>query len=143
MGIYVKKHTVKNKHNKTIVILVTIGVVLLPIALFYLSPLSGYTQFYGKVRECGGWPVVVGGSGHPIYETVVPYYYTPPQKFMLLRTYIGVYCTPLEAEQHGFSASSKKYEAPELKKQNGDSYCLTATSPKSETAVQFPYCGQK
>ncbi len=138
-----RKQAIKTKRKIVISTLIVVVLVFLSVSLFYLSPLSGYTQFYSKVHECARWPVVVGGFGHSIYETVVPYYYTPPRGMTLTRAYIGIYCTPLEAEQHGFSASSKKYETPELDKYYHGKYCITATSPKSETAIVFPYCTQK
>lgn len=135
-----KKQVAKNKHKKITTIVMVIGVVLLLALLFDLSPFGGNIRFYSKWKECGMRPVIGHGSGY--FNSEVPSYSEAPQ-FALSRQDTWVYCTPLEAEEHGFSASSKKYEAPELKKRYGDNYCLTATSPKSETTVQFPYCGQK
>lgn len=134
-----KKPNTKIKYNRLKIILVSILGCIVLLLLFDLSPFGGNIRFYSKWQQCGSEPVVVGGPGHSIIETTVPYYYDPPT-FSLSRSYFRTFCSPLEAEKYGYSASSTEYKAPELKKHYGDKYCIGPHDPIPETAVTFPHC---
>lgn len=97
------------KHKGIVATFSIIGLIL----LYDLVPLGGNIRFYSKWLECGQKPVGTNlewnfGGGTP------PNYGVPPT-FSLMRLSPDYFCTPLEAEQAGFSASSSRYEFPNLK----------------------------
>lgn len=101
-----------------------------------LIGIGGNIRFYTKWVECGQKPVVIdypwpGGSG-------VDNYYTP-QTIKLVRQSPDQFCTPLEAELHGYSSSPDGYRLPELMNQRGD-WCRYPGEPKSETGLDIDLC---
>ena len=108
--------------------------VLLALILLDLSPFGGNIRFYTTWVNCGGKPVQLQSWGGMAWYEESPTF-TP---FLRNQSWL---CSPLEAEKHGYSANPNYYEAPELKKHYGE-YCVNADSPKSDTAVVFPECGE-
>lgn len=123
--------------NDWMALLVTVLVLTGLFILFELIPFVGNVGFYSKWIECGQKPVVIQGSG--FLNAGVSSYSTPPslQLFPGERTY---FCTPFDAEKHGYSASSESYEFPVLEKEHA--LCRKPGEPKSETAAQFSDCAQ-
>ena len=107
------KKFVGKKRLVVLGMLVGVGVVLYDIA-----PIGGNITFYSKWIECGKKPVAANmewrvGGGTP------PHYGEPPT-VSLMRLSPEYFCTPLEAEQAGFSASSQQYEFPHLKRDDAE-----------------------
>ena len=95
---------------KKIIYITTATVVLL--ALFYDVVLfGGNIQFYAKWAQCRMRPVQAEGAPG---SSVV--WYEEGPTFSLVRSKKW-YCTPLEAEQAGFSASRHAREFPHLNKE--------------------------
>lgn len=78
--------------------------------LFDISPFGGSMSFYAKWVECGRKPVKTASlPGMIWYEETKP--------FELIRSgYQTYYCTPLQAEEAGYSANSDSYDFPHLRK---------------------------
>lgn len=74
---------------------------------FDLSPFGGNIYFYMKWAECGQRPYEVAS------KPGVQWYQKAPL-FAVMRTQRW-YCTPLEAERAGYSASSTSWEFPHIK----------------------------
>jgi hypothetical protein len=113
------------------IIAIVIGVLL----IFDLSPLGGTMKFYTTWVSCGHKPVVTVGSGY--FNTGVSSYHFPPN-FNLFPGGQDYFCSPFDAEKHGYSANPNEYDFPVLKKNNA--LCQRPTDPKSETAATFSPC---
>lgn len=101
-----QKSIPKKKPSKR---LVKVGIAIILIVLFDLSPFGGNIRYYIKWIECGTKPLVIAskpGGGVSWYEETNPF----PT---VLQTQIW-YCTPLEAEQDGYSANEFSYDFPHL-----------------------------
>ena len=92
---------------------VAIGIFLALLLVFDLSPFGGNIRFYMKWAECGQKPVGTRGSGLMNTGAI---HYVEPSTFSISRPYSDYFCTPLEAEQAGFSANPDYYEFPHLNK---------------------------
>jgi hypothetical protein len=90
-----------------------LAVVVLLLA-FDLSPFGGNMKFYSTWIRCGQKPVATAGSG---YFNVGAAHYYEPSSFPGLHVTIDYFCTPLEAEQAGYSANPNSYSFPHLHKQ--------------------------
>ena len=92
---------------------VAIGIFLALLLVFDLSPFGRNIRFYMKWADCGQRPYVANPTmrmeGDPIYYGEAP-------TFALVRGSRDMFCTPLEAEQAGFSANPDYYEFPHLNK---------------------------
>ena len=89
--------------KKTFII---VAVMVLALILIDFSPAGGNIRFYAKWIECGGRPVQTASwKGIAWYE--------PAPVFALVRSKQW-FCTPLQAEQAGYSANSQAYEFPHL-----------------------------
>lgn len=87
------------------VILVAILLLILANDLFLFG---GNIEFYSKWMTCGQRPVVAKGSGYLNQHTL---HYVETPSLALFRGAGSVYfCTPLQAEQAGFSANPDRYE---------------------------------
>lgn len=89
----------------------TTAIVIL--VLFDLSPFGGNIRFYATWAKCGEEPlseVVELGFGAQIPS------YDQSNAFPRFRMQAKYFCTPLEAEQTGYSASPNQYEFPHLHK---------------------------
>lgn len=87
------------------------AVVLLLMALYDLSIVGGNNiRLYAKWANCGRWPVETVGN----LAGEVPSYRYAKAAGLLLRGGVKYYCTPLEAEKAGYSASPNQYEFPNL-----------------------------
>ncbi len=96
-----EKHS--RSHKKLIIALVMIGVVI----LFDLTPLGGNIRFYTKWLTCGSRPVEVNSlPGIAWYEE--------SPVFQLAFRNQSWYCTPIEAERAGYSASSNNHTYPHM-----------------------------
>lgn len=91
------------------------GVVLLLLASLYIlydsSPFGGTTRYYAKWVECGSRPVssdntFLAGVGGGWVASYLTNSYTELQP--------DYFCTPLEAEKAGYSASSDRYYFPAM-----------------------------
>ena len=96
--------------------LIIIFASLLTIALLIdITPFGGNIRFYAKWAECGQRPVQEDNSfsfGARIRSYMEPATFEPIR--FGLPTY---YCTPLEAEEAGLSASRHNRDFPNLEKQ--------------------------
>ena len=92
-----------------------LGLTMFLIAAFIydLSAFGGNIQFYSKWAECGQKPVAIAGSGY--FNSGAVHYYNPSD-ITLSRHSPEYFCTPLEAEQAGYSSSPDRYEFPNLDK---------------------------
>ena len=95
-------------------IFIITAVIFLGWLAFDLSGFGGNIKFYNKWIECGQKPVETNPDF--MYRSV-PYYGMGPT-FSLIRLSPEYFCTPLEAEQAGYSASPHQYEFPHLKAQD-------------------------
>lgn len=103
------EHSVRSflrKHKK----LVIVSVIIIGFLAFDLSGLGGNIRFYAKWVECGQKPVRQTFSYKP---RAVSYEESPA--FELVRFSPDYFCTPLEAEQAGYSANPDTYEFPHIK----------------------------
>lgn len=97
-----QKDPAKRKRNQIAAIAIVAVIIL-----FDLSPFGGNIRFYLKWLECGARPVQVASwAGFAWYEE--------SPLFNFPRTQVW-YCTPLEAERAGYSASKHSREFPHLK----------------------------
>lgn len=97
-----------SRHKKVILIVLTI----LLLIICDLSPAGGNIQFYAKWIECGKKPVA---SDVSLKIGAHPKSYVYPSSITLLRFSPTYFCSPLEAEQAGYSADPNRYEFPHLK----------------------------
>jgi len=99
------------KAKKWVVAVVVVTVLL---AAFDLSPFGGNVRFYANWISCGQKPVASDtsiGLGAQVLHYIEPVAFQP---FRLGQpTY---FCTPVEAEQAGYSASPTQYEFPNLQR---------------------------
>ncbi|AHB42228.1 hypothetical protein RAAC3_TM7C00001G0371 [Candidatus Saccharibacteria bacterium RAAC3_TM7_1] len=86
-------------------------VVLVALIAFDISPFGGNARFYATWIGCGDKPVATEGSGY-LNSGAIHYY--EPSSFPGLHPTIEYFCTPLEAEKAGYSASPNQYEFPHL-----------------------------
>lgn len=93
--------------NKAINIRIAI-VVAIPLILFDLTPFGGNLRFYAKWLECGNRPVQVASWNGIAWYEQSPIFSVP-------RTQVW-YCTPIEAERAGYSASQNNWDFPNLVK---------------------------
>lgn len=112
-----KNDAIKNKANfhsnwKQYRWVIIVVVLLAVIVAFDLSPIGGNTRFYSKWVECGQKPVA---SDVSLNVGAHPPSYTIPPNIAVIRLSPTYFCTPLEAEQAGYSANSDRYEFPHLK----------------------------
>lgn len=102
------KQSAKKKQVAIVVIVILIGSII-----FELSPFGGNTRFYAAWISCGQKPVasdVSIGLGAKVSHYVEPGAFEPfrfgqPEYF----------CTPIEAEMAGYSASPDRYVFPNIK----------------------------
>lgn len=125
-----RNNQLKSRKRTVKIIAISLGILL----LFDLL-LGGTMKFYVTWASCGREPVVTVGSGY--FNTRAPSYHTPP-RFNLFPGNQEYFCTPFDAEKHGYSADPKEYNFPTLKKDNA--LCQKPTDPESETAATFSPC---
>ena len=97
------------RNNKT-ELKVALVVFLVLWLIFDISGFGGNIRFYAKWIECGRKPVVSGFS----YKG--PIHYVEAEVFKPVRLSPRQFCTPLEAEQAGYSADPTVYDFPHIKK---------------------------
>ena len=102
----------EHRRSKKSILCIIAGVLIIIWFAFDLSGLGDNIRFYHKWAECDTKPVSTKGSGF-MNSGAKHYYESPTIAFM--RASIDYYCTPLEAEQAGYSASPNYYEFPNLK----------------------------
>lgn len=100
----------KKKVLLRIFLVVIIGVFVL---IYDLFGFGGNIRFYSKWLECGEKPVTTQESG--FMNAYVPHY-LEASTVSLVRLEGDYYCTALEAERAGYSASEHSYQYPNLKK---------------------------
>ena len=81
--------------------------------VFDLSGFGGNIRFYAKWIECGQKPVITNPESDFGGGSVQDYAAAPTFRLIRMKPY--QYCTPLEAEQAGYSANPNYYESPHLK----------------------------
>lgn len=91
----------------------SIVIILLLVVIIDLTPFGGNIKFYAKWIECGQKPVIVHGSG---FKKGHPGYYEEQSVVSISRGYGPFFCSPLDAEKAGYSASPTGYEFPHLYK---------------------------
>lgn len=101
---------IKTNKKKAITMLVALLIVGLFIAndLFYIG---GNINFYNKWSECNKKPLRAFGSG--FMNATVPYYAESPE-ISLLRGHPNYFCSPREAQLHGYSSSPEGFDFPDL-----------------------------
>lgn len=108
-----KKKTEKRSTRRKIIIFTAI--VLAALVVFDLSPFGGNVRFYATWISCGQKPVAAGGELSLGSKLL---YYKEPIAFQPIRFLQPEYfCTPLEAEQAGYSANPDSYEYPHLNRE--------------------------
>ena len=102
----------KQRKKKWRVYAISLSVIFV-ILLTYDVLIGGNIRYYSKLVDCGEAPLV---GRHP-YKNVPVYEKSSvsPDPFRLMPDY---FCTPLEAEQAGYSATPDSYNFPNLKKTN-------------------------
>lgn len=111
MAQLLRKDTKQSYSKKQRVIIYIIVFSIL--ALIYDAAIGGNMVYYAKWMSCGQKPVEVGGPGY--LGSGAAYYYEPSAFPEIARS--KSFCTPLEAEQAGYSANPDRYEFPHLNKQ--------------------------
>lgn len=106
-------NTQRSKSAKRRNIVIGVAVLLALLILFDLSPFGGNVRFYTSWIACGQKPVATAGSG--LMNTGASHYYSPSSLPGTHPT-IEYFCTPLEAEQAGYSASPHQYDFPHLQR---------------------------
>lgn len=102
-----KRKYLNTKGRRLVLVFV---IIFIPLVLFDLSPFGGGIKFYSKWIECGKKPVKTAGAPGIIW-------YEEPNSFDVVRSgYQTYYCSPLQAEQAGYSANSSSYVFPNLHK---------------------------
>lgn len=92
------------------IMLICLGIL---VVIFQLGNIIFYVQWLG----CGHKPYE--GSTDLIVESAIqPPWYKESKTFQLYRNTPPYFCTPLEAERAGYSASQNYYDFPHLKKDN-------------------------
>lgn len=87
---------------------IIIASILLIIVAFDLSPFGGNVRFYSKWIECGRKPVATDISLG--FGASVPSYTEPNAVNVFRFGQPSYFCTPLAAEDAGYSANSQSYE---------------------------------
>lgn len=106
-------------------------IIVIVIALLDQTLLGGNTKYYIKWVQCGQQPVQIQTMpGRAWYEDTIPYPTT-------LRN-TALYCSPFDAEKHGYSASATGHDFPVLTERNA--LCRGPNDPEPVTAVVFPVC---
>lgn len=100
------------KSPKRVIAIVAV-VTLVVCILIDLSPLGGNMKFYVKWIQCGEKPVIAFGPG---FRKGLPGYYEQQPAVSISRGYGPFFCTPLEAEQAGYSADPNSRSFPHLNK---------------------------
>ena len=96
----------KSKLKKTVI---TVLVLVIVVLLLDQTLLGGNTKYYTKWASCGSQPVQIQSlPGISWYEE------TDPSPSILRNT--SLYCTPIEAERAGYSASRNELSFPNLEK---------------------------
>lgn len=108
----VKDNIQKKKQRRLIAIIV--GALVILVILFDLTPFGGNVRFYTTWIGCGQKPVATSGSGY-MNSGAINYY--EPSPFPGIHPTIDYFCTPLEAEKAGYSASPNQYEFPHLRQE--------------------------
>lgn len=107
-----KQHHTSNTDGRRGRWLYTVAAMIVLIALD-ISPFGGNIRLYSTWLNCGQKPVEMGSG----YLGTGALYYHEAKAFEPVRLgYSRYYCTPLEAEQAGLSASSDHYEYKYLNK---------------------------
>lgn len=103
-----------NQHAKRRRTVIIMAIIVALLVIFDLSPFGGNARFYATWIGCAQKPVAAGGEltlGSNLLH------YKEPAVFQPVRFLQPEYfCTPLEAEQAGYSASPTQYEFPHLKR---------------------------
>lgn len=89
---------------------VVVGVPVGAVFVLAFSPIGHNTEFYVKWLSCGQQPLQARGK---IASPLV--WYEPSPMIQVFRPSSTYFCTPLEAEQAGYSASPDRYDFPHLK----------------------------
>ena len=98
----------KAQKTRKKMLIIIIAAVMSVLILFDLSPFGGSARFYSKWNECGQKPVELMAKPGLAW-------YNESASFSVFRPgYIDYVCTPLQAEQAGYSANSQTYEFPHL-----------------------------
>lgn len=109
------KNKNSKKPKKSLVRKIIIITSVIALVLVYDVLIGGNIRFYSKWIECGQKPVPTKGSGF-MNAGAIHYFEAP--NISLIRPSIEYFCTPLEAEKAGYSASKHQYEFPHLEKRN-------------------------
>ena len=105
-----KKGNADSRHRvRTIILSVVVGLFL----IYDLSGFGGNMQFYTTWVFCGQKPVRTYESG--LFNADTPRYVYPPSFTLKPRMANWYYCSPLDAERAGYSASIEQYEFPHLR----------------------------
>lgn len=107
-----KSHSKKTEQRRAHMIIAGVIIAAAALVVVELSPFGGNVRFYAKWIECGQKPVA-GGGELALGSTLLSY--KEPESFQLVRFLQPDYfCTPLEAELAGYSASPTRYEFPNI-----------------------------
>lgn len=104
---------IQRQHKKRRAITIAAILAVVALIVFELLQVGGNTRFYTTWIYCGEKPVATdtfeqGGSA-------IIYHYEP-STLPGIHSSWSYFCTPLEAEQAGYSASPTQYEFPHLQR---------------------------
>ena len=131
-----KVRNLRNSQPLTLLAKMCAVVVLLLVGFSFT--LGGNAEFYVKWYQCNQKPVAgMPGSSH--FRTASHYRSEPA---LALTRPSTLFCNPIQAEQHGYSADSQTYIFPNIKAKYGQ-VCRLETDPVSETAYEFVLCSER
>lgn len=118
-------------------VIVAASLVILLLLIVLSFTIGGNARFYAKWYQCNQKPVAgMPDSSH--FRTLSHHRIEPA--FALTRP-SAFFCSPIQAEQHGYSADSQTYIFPNIKAKYGQ-VCRFENDPVSETAYDFVLCSE-
>lgn len=92
--------------------LIFIAIYIILLFVVEISPFGGTIRYYAIWHRCGQQPVKTEGSG--FFNANAAWYYLPA-KIDIFPGQQDYFCTPIEAEREGYSASREQYDFPHLR----------------------------
>lgn len=126
-------YTSKEKRKRAKLFLLSVAVGMLTLFLTIdLSGVGGNIRFYSKWIECGQKPVVTNPT--PRFAGSI-FYYDEAPIIQLLRLSPIYYCTPLQAEVAGYSASDRDRTYPHVAAASQQAKDAAVTSKITDAAI--------
>ena len=103
----------KSSKNRLKKVAIATAMLMIAVVLLDKTVVGGTTRFYTKWSSCGQKPVTVRGSG---FMSVGTPHYLETSNVEFFPGMHDYYCTPIEAERAGYSASKDERSFPNLEK---------------------------